>query len=257
MKGGVGGGAFSLDVFMSGRDALASGAAGDVPIDFMRRNDLLGSCFAGKDAQAGMPLALSPRVMNQNTSPGVTASSLPSTSVGTLPVPHRAGAMAPTGHAAHTAFFPASRGTLPGLRTKTFRQNAPKPARIVELFNYVRCEQRLQAAESPQRGRMISANEHTNTFWQRRDVMRSRLSSLIAETRHHTAASTVFRSLRFRESAITGAISYVCKTGKSIKPSAFAVPRGLLSKYIPISLVSSSVVKIAQTKALGLSRLLR
>src|SRR5712671_6325205 len=34
-----------------------------------------------------MPLSLSPRVMNQNSSPGVTVSSLPSTSDGTLPVP--------------------------------------------------------------------------------------------------------------------------------------------------------------------------
>src|ERR1700730_3480521 len=34
-----------------------------------------------------MPLSLSPRVMNQNTSPGVTEASFPSTSDGTLPVP--------------------------------------------------------------------------------------------------------------------------------------------------------------------------
>src|SRR5260370_6908641 len=38
-----------------------------------------------------MPLSLSPRVMNQNTSPGVTESSLPSTSDGTRPVPFPAG----------------------------------------------------------------------------------------------------------------------------------------------------------------------
>src|SRR5580693_9291846 len=34
-----------------------------------------------------MPFSLSPRVMNQNTSPGLTELSFPSTSDGTLPVP--------------------------------------------------------------------------------------------------------------------------------------------------------------------------
>src|SRR5580700_1391531 len=69
-----------------GGGALASWADIDVAIDSTWFTICQG-CLTAKDAQTCMPLSLSPRERNQNTSAGVTESSLPFSSDDVLPVP--------------------------------------------------------------------------------------------------------------------------------------------------------------------------
>ena len=88
MNGGGGGGAFNFDVLVSGGGgAAASGSAFSAGKTDVTYVTIFQRWLAGKNAHEGIPLSLSPCVMNQNTSPGLTESSFPSTSEGTLPVP--------------------------------------------------------------------------------------------------------------------------------------------------------------------------